>query len=164
MRRTRLTKTATTMMTRIERERAVSSHQVVPDPPRGAATSGTGHRHSPNKRPMGVYYPGNILVRLLLGRRLEASGGGQCARRAGFVAFHAPERLQAKACPGPDPGWKPVRVKKTRQMEPRFDSIETGKAPEAFGHALKFMGVPILQAPEALLALSFRLDLANHRR
>jgi hypothetical protein len=29
-------------------------------------------------------------------------------------------------------GWKPVRVKKTRQiknLEPRFDSIETGKAP-----------------------------------
>jgi len=32
------------------------------------------------------------------------------------------------------------------------------------GHALKSMGVPILQAAEALLALSFRLDLANHRR
>src|SRR5258708_5044172 len=38
-------------------------------------------------------------------------------------------RFQAKACPGLDPGWKPVRVKKTRQikkLEPRFDSIETG--------------------------------------
>jgi hypothetical protein len=34
------------------------------------------------------------------------------------------ERFQAK--------WKPVRVKKTRQiknLEPRFDSIETEKAP-----------------------------------
>ena len=35
----------------------------------------------------------------------------------------ATERFQAK--------WKPVRVEKTRQiknLEPRFDSIETGKA------------------------------------
>jgi hypothetical protein len=43
------------------------------------------------------------------------------------------ERFQAKACPGPDPGWKPVRVKKTRQiknLELRFNSIETDKAPE----------------------------------
>ena len=81
--------------------------------------------------PPDVYYPGNIVVRLLLGRRLEASGGGQCARRARFVAFHAPERLQAKACPGLDPGRKPVRVKKTRQirnLEPGFDSIETERA------------------------------------
>ena len=41
------------------------------------------------------------------------------------------ERFQAKACPGLDPGWRPVRVKKTRQtknLEPRFDSIETEKA------------------------------------
>jgi hypothetical protein len=41
------------------------------------------------------------------------------------------ERFQAKACPGLDPGWTPVRVKKTRQiknLEPRFDSIETEKA------------------------------------
>ena len=41
------------------------------------------------------------------------------------------ERFQAKACPGLDPGWIPVRVKKTRQikkLEPRFDSIETAKA------------------------------------
>src|SRR5216684_1193430 len=41
------------------------------------------------------------------------------------------ERFQAKACPGLDPGWKPVRVKKTRQikkLEPRFDSIETEEA------------------------------------
>jgi hypothetical protein len=40
-------------------------------------------------------------------------------------------RFQAKACPGLDPGWKPVRVKKTHQiknLEPRFDSIETEKA------------------------------------
>jgi hypothetical protein len=27
------------------------------------------------------------------------------------------ERFQAKACPGLDPGWKPVRVKKTRPIE-----------------------------------------------
>ena len=40
-------------------------------------------------------------------------------------------RFQAKACPGLDPGWIPVRVKKTRQiknLESRFDSIETAKA------------------------------------
>jgi hypothetical protein len=39
------------------------------------------------------------------------------------------ERFQAKACPGLDPGWKPVRCKRTRQIEnvePRFDSFETG--------------------------------------
>ena len=41
------------------------------------------------------------------------------------------ERFQAKACPGLDPGWRPVRGKKTRQIqnpERRFDSIETEKA------------------------------------
>src|SRR5438477_6888985 len=41
------------------------------------------------------------------------------------------ERFQAKACPGLDPGWIPVRVKKTRQnkkIEPRSDSIGTEKA------------------------------------
>src|SRR5258708_3506363 len=41
------------------------------------------------------------------------------------------ERFRAKACPGRDPGWPPVRVKKTRQIESqehRFDSIETEKA------------------------------------
>jgi hypothetical protein len=42
------------------------------------------------------------------------------------------ERFRAKACPALDAGWPPVRVKKTRQnknLEPRFDSIETEKAP-----------------------------------
>src|SRR5260221_13781413 len=41
------------------------------------------------------------------------------------------ERFQAKACPGLDPGWIPVRVKKTSQnkkIEPRSDSIGTEKA------------------------------------
>ena len=41
------------------------------------------------------------------------------------------ERFQPKACPGLDPGWIPVRVKKTRQikkLEPRFDSVETATA------------------------------------
>src|SRR5260370_37505142 len=28
-----------------------------------------------------------------------------------------PWRFRAKACPGSDPGWKPVRVKKTRQIK-----------------------------------------------
>jgi hypothetical protein len=44
---------------------------------------------------------------------------------------NTPERFQAKACPALDAGWTPVRVKKTRQiknLEPRFDSIETEKA------------------------------------
>src|ERR1700722_6069827 len=51
------------------------------------------------------------------------------------------ERFRAKACPGLDPGWIPVRVKKTRQnnnLEPRSDSIGTEKAlafGEQDGHA-----------------------------
>src|SRR5229473_2258535 len=53
------------------------------------------------------------------------------------------ERFQAKACPGLDPGWKPVRVKKTRQiknLEPRFDSIETEKALNAL---VRCLGPPL---------------------
>jgi len=41
------------------------------------------------------------------------------------------ERFRAKACPGLDPGWIPVRVKKTRQnknLELRSDSIGTENA------------------------------------
>src|ERR1700728_3385573 len=41
------------------------------------------------------------------------------------------EGFRAKACPGLDPGWIRVRVKKTRQNknpEPRSDSIGTEKA------------------------------------
>src|SRR5205809_7486530 len=30
-------------------------------------------------------------------------------------SHHALERFRAKACPGLDPGWAPVRVKRTRQ-------------------------------------------------
>src|SRR5438128_11475053 len=40
-------------------------------------------------------------------------------------------RFPAKARPGHDPGWRPVRVKKTRQirnLEPRSDSIGTERA------------------------------------
>src|SRR5712672_2799599 len=54
---------------------------------------------------------------------------GECGRYSGGSRL---ERFQAKACPGLDPGWGPVRVKKTRQiknLEPRFDSIETRLAP-----------------------------------
>jgi hypothetical protein len=43
-----------------------------------------------------------------------------------------PERFPRKACSGLDPGWRPVCVRKTRQiknLEPRFDSIETEQAP-----------------------------------
>jgi len=36
-------------------------------------------------------------------------------RRRVFYEFRSPERFPAKACPGRDPGWIPVRVKKTRQ-------------------------------------------------
>jgi hypothetical protein len=54
-------------------------------------------------------------------------------RRAIFLTFwqEFSERFQAKACPALDAGWRPVRVRKTRQiknLEPRFDSIETEKA------------------------------------
>jgi hypothetical protein len=44
---------------------------------------------------------------------------------------NALERFRAKACPGLDPGWIPVRVKKTRQnnnLEPRSDFIGTKEA------------------------------------
>ena len=56
------------------------------------------------------------------------------------------ERFQAKACPGLDPGWVSVRVKKTRQnrnLEPRFDFIETEKAPgQPFRpHLARIMGL-----------------------
>ena len=43
----------------------------------------------------------------------------------------APARFPAKGGPGLDPGWEPVRVKKTRPIknpEPRSDSIGTEKA------------------------------------
>jgi len=46
--------------------------------------------------------------------------------------------FSSEACPGRDPGWIPVRVKKTRQiknLEPRFDSIETEMASGMFGYA-----------------------------
>jgi hypothetical protein len=32
------------------------------------------------------------------------------------------ERFRAKACPGLDPGWKPVRVKNTRQLFPWLEN------------------------------------------
>jgi hypothetical protein len=128
----------------------------------GATASETGHLHPLNKRPMDVYYPDNISADLEPAARNQAEEGG--TRAAGFVAFRAAERLQAKACPGLDPGRKPVRVKKTRQISP-FRFYRNGKGSTGMiGHALKFMCVPIPQAAEALLALSFRLDLANHRR
>jgi len=41
------------------------------------------------------------------------------------------ERFRTKACPGLDPGWIPVRVKKARQdkkPEPGLDSIRAGSA------------------------------------
>ena len=130
MRPIRLATTATMMMmTRIERDWASDRGFRTAF---GATASETGHLHPLNKRPMDVYYPDNISADLEPAARNQAEEGG--TRAAGFVAFRAAERLQAKACPGLDPGRKPVRVKKTRQignLEPRFDSIETEKAPGA---------------------------------
>src|SRR6202161_543858 len=57
--------------------------------------------------------------------RMERNGAWK-TRKSGQL-----ERFRAKACPGLDPGWIPVRVKKTRQnknLEPRSDSIGTEKA------------------------------------
>src|SRR5260221_3156904 len=67
------------------------------------------------------------------GQRLGAArppfrmGGAKCGGRAGRGGIL--ERFQAK--------WRPVRVKKTRQiknLEPRFDSIETEKGSSARPH------------------------------
>jgi hypothetical protein len=50
------------------------------------------------------------------------------------IVIFRPAKLRAfssEACPGRDPGWMPVRVKKTRQnkrLEPGSDSIRTDKA------------------------------------
>jgi hypothetical protein len=55
--------------------------------------------------------------------------GAEEDRQSKSKAERRPERFQAK--------WQPVRVKKTRQdknLEPRFDSIETEKA---LGHFLR---------------------------
>jgi hypothetical protein len=43
------------------------------------------------------------------------SCGGCPAREWVDWLFELLERFRAKACPGLDPGWTPVRVKKTRQ-------------------------------------------------
>src|SRR5712672_901790 len=69
------------------------------------------------------------IIAALSGSALEPEHFG-CWRCRMISDGRRPERFQAKACPGLDPGWKPVRVKKTRQirnLEPRFDSIETEK-------------------------------------
>src|SRR5258706_3295156 len=54
------------------------------------------------------------------------------SRMANWGRCHSErERFRAKAYPGLDPGWTPVRVKKTRQnkrVEPGSDSIRTDKA------------------------------------
>ena len=59
--------------------------------------------------------------------------GGDGAKRDRRRDNSPLERFQAKACPGLDPGWRPVRVKKTRQnQESRAFSVsilfETEKA------------------------------------
>jgi hypothetical protein len=45
-------------------------------------------------------------------RRSHASGGFFAAG-----GFFCPERLQAKACPGLDPGWRAVGARKMRRIE-----------------------------------------------
>src|ERR1700716_3320602 len=61
------------------------------------------------------------------------------------------QSVPSEACLGLDPGWRPVRVKKTRQiknLEPRFDSIETDKAlallTERAGHVIFGSAVTLL--------------------
>jgi hypothetical protein len=70
------------------------------------------------------------IIAALPGSALEPEHFG-CWRCRMISDGRRPERFQAKACPGLDPGWIPVRVKKTRQnkkLEPRSDSIGTEKA------------------------------------
>jgi hypothetical protein len=48
-----------------------------------------------------------------------------------FELAHDPRAFSSESLPGLDPGWMPVRVKKTHQNnnpEPRSDSIGTEKA------------------------------------
>jgi hypothetical protein len=92
------------------------------------------------------------------------------------------ERFQAKACPGLDPGWKPVRIKKTRQikkLEPRFDSIEAGlEAPTSrcrraraeramsenpFSLWVYLSQSPLLWLTVTLLVYAIAASLATHR-
>jgi hypothetical protein len=57
-------------------------------------------------------------------------GSGDPLDRMSRLPSAQTEHFQAKACPGRDPGWRPARIKKTRQIKNpglRFDSIETEK-------------------------------------
>jgi hypothetical protein len=61
------------------------------------------------------------------GRLFHFRKAGTPPKRRGLNLL---ERFRAKACPGLDPGWIAVRVKKTRQnnnLEPRSDLIGTEK-------------------------------------
>jgi hypothetical protein len=52
----------------------------------------------------------------------------------GMLSFRGAIAFQAKACPGLDPGWKPVRVKKARQiknLEPSFRFYRNGRGSAA---------------------------------
>jgi len=65
--------------------------------------------------------------------RIEPIDGAAAdgAARAAGIAASTLERFPAKACPGLDPGWIPVRVKKTRQdkeIELPFRFNRNGKA------------------------------------
>src|SRR5882724_5338374 len=68
---------------------------------------------------------------------MRPSGAKKCRPFAGTAQrdatryWNSSERFPAKACPGLDPGWTPVRVKKTRQIknpELRSDSIGSERA------------------------------------
>jgi hypothetical protein len=76
---------------------------------------------------MDIYYPGNIVIRLIQPRlaRNQAEEGGVPRARDSLLSGHQSICQQ---------GGKPIRVKKTRQignLEPGFDSIETERAPGA---------------------------------
>ena len=72
------------------------------------------------------------------------------------------ERFPAKHAPRLEPGWIPVRVRKTRQIrnpEPRFDSVETQTA---LGREL--MNAPIGLIVRVQLVPDRRLIVASQRR
>jgi hypothetical protein len=109
---------------------------------------------------MNIYYPGNIVIRLIQPplARNQAEEGGVTGAQDSLLSGHqsiASERETGSHQENPS----------NQESGARFRFDRNGKGSGGVtGHALKFMSMPIMQAPEALLALSFRLDLANHRR
>ncbi len=63
--------------------------------------------------------------------RVRAGTPQEVRRDPRFVEGSCHSVFRAKACPGLDPGWRPVRVKKTRQnkiLNPGSDAIRTDQA------------------------------------